>query len=148
LETVSWPEPRAGLVIRYSYLWRREAEAGRDEGVKDRPCAIVVAVKTEADETIVYALPITHAPPRATEQALELPQATKARLGLDGDRSWIMLTEANIFAWPGPDLRFIEGKGPESIAYGMLPPGLTALVRQRFVDLLRERRAGVVKRTE
>jgi hypothetical protein len=148
LETVSWPEPRAGLVIRYSYLWRREAEAGRDEGVKDRPCAIVVAVKTQAAETIVYALPITHAPPRVTEHALELPQATKARLGLDGDRSWIMLTEANIFAWPGPDLRFVEGKGPESIAYGMLPPRLISILRQRFVDLLRERRTGVVKRTE
>jgi hypothetical protein len=145
---MTWPIPRAGLVIRYSYLWRREAEAGRDEGVKDRPCAIVVAVKTEAGETIVYALPITHTPPRAGDDALELPTATKDRLGLDSDRSWIMITEANIFAWPGPDLRFTEGRGPESIAYGMLPPNLTALVRERFVKLLQARRAGLVQRTE
>ncbi len=145
---MTWPTPRAGLVIRYSYLWRREAEAGRDEGVKDRPCAIVVAVKTEAGETIVYALPITHTPPRAVDDALELPKATKDRLGLDSDRSWIMITEANIFAWPGPDLRFIQGGGPESIAYGMLPPKLIALVRERFVKLLQARRAGLVQRTD
>jgi len=145
---VSWPEPRPGLVIRYSYLWRREAEAGRDEGVKDRPCAVLVAVKTEVGETIVYVLPITHTPPRRAGDALELPKPTKDRLGLDSDRSWIMLTEANIFAWPGPDLRFVEGRGPETIAYGMLPPRLVAMVRERFVNLLQARRAGVVKRTE
>ncbi len=54
---MSWPEPRPGLVIRYADLWRSEAEAGREEGVKDRPGAIVVAVKTEPGETVVYALP-------------------------------------------------------------------------------------------
>ena len=145
---MSWPEPRPGLVIRYAYLWRREAEAGRDEGVKDRPCAVVVTIKTEARETMVYALPITHTPPRVADDGLELPQPTKDRLGLDSDRSWIVLTEANIFAWPGPDLRFIEGKGPESIAYGMLPPKLMAVVRERFIKLLQARRAGTVKRTE
>ena len=41
---MSWPEPRPGLVIRFSYLWKPEADAGRVEGVKDRPCAIVLAV--------------------------------------------------------------------------------------------------------
>lgn len=145
---MSWPEPLPGLVIRYSYLWRREAEAGHDEGVKDRPCAIVVAVKTEAGETIVYALPITHTAPRVADDALELPQATRTRLGLDSERSWIVMTEANIFAWPGPDLRFVQGQGPESIAYGMLPPKLMAVVKARFIERVRARRSGMVKRTE
>ncbi len=145
---MTWPEPRPGLVIRYAYLWRSEAEAGREEGVKDRPCAIVVAVKTEPGETVVYALPITHAPPRQGDDALELPQRTKDRLGLDSDRSWIVLTEANIFAWPGPDLRFVEGRGPETSVYGMLPPQFTATIRERFVKLLRVRRLGLIKRTE
>lgn len=31
------PEPTPGLVIGYAYLWEREARAGRDESVKDRP---------------------------------------------------------------------------------------------------------------
>ena len=143
-----WPEPRPGLVIRYAYLWRREAVAGRDEGVKDRPCAIVVAVKSEAGATTVYALPITHTPPHSADEGIELPAATKARLGLDEARSWIVLTEANIFAWPGPDLRFVKGQGLESAAYGMLPPKLMALVRQRFARLLQARRAGTIKRAE
>jgi hypothetical protein len=145
---VTWPEPRPGLVIRYAYLWRREADAGRDAGVKDRPCAIVVAVRTEAGETLVYALPITHTAPPVADDALELPQATKIRLGLDSERSWIVLSEANVFAWPGPDLRFIQGQGPESIAYGMLPPKLMAVVKARFLARVRARRAGMVKRTE
>jgi hypothetical protein len=143
---VSWPEPRAGLVIRYSYLWQSEADAGREEGVKDRPCAIVLAVRTGDLDTLVYALPITHAPPRVPEDGLELPSSTKNRLGLDSDRSWIVLTEANVFTWPGPDLRPVQGNGAESIAYGMLPPKLLAM-RDRFIEVARHRRAGVVKRT-
>ncbi len=41
---MSLPEPELGLVIRYSYLWKSEHDAGRDEGSKDRPCAIVLSV--------------------------------------------------------------------------------------------------------
>ena len=41
---MSWPVPRPGLVIRYSYLWESEAGAGREEGVKDRPCAIILVM--------------------------------------------------------------------------------------------------------
>lgn len=57
---MSWPDPEPGLVIRYAYLWRREAAMGREEGVKDRPCAIVAAVREETDGLRVYVLPITH----------------------------------------------------------------------------------------
>jgi hypothetical protein len=145
---VSWPDPRPGLVIRYSYLWRREAEAGREEGVKDRPCAIIVAIETEAGETTVYALPITHSPPSDPEDAVELPETTKTRLGLDSERSWIVVSEGNSFIWPGPDLRFPPGEGPESAAYGMLPPRLFEVVRRRFLVRVRAKRTGVVKRTE
>ena len=42
---MSWPTPQAGLVIRYSYLWQSEAAAGREEGVKDRPCAVILVVE-------------------------------------------------------------------------------------------------------
>ena len=41
---MSLPEPERGLVIRYSYLWKSEHDEGRDEGIKDRPCAIVLNV--------------------------------------------------------------------------------------------------------
>jgi hypothetical protein len=46
---VSWPVPRPGLVIRYSYLWESEARQGREEGVKDRPCAIVLVILREGE---------------------------------------------------------------------------------------------------
>jgi hypothetical protein len=31
----------------------------------------------------------------------------KARLGLDGAKSWVVIDDANLFHWPGPDLRFL-----------------------------------------
>ena len=52
-----FPEPVPGLVIRYSYLWRREHLEGREEGRKDRPCAIVAAVRNDAGALHVLALP-------------------------------------------------------------------------------------------
>jgi hypothetical protein len=145
---VNWPDPRPGLVIRYSYLGLREAEAGREEGVKDRPCAVVIAIQDAAGRTEIHAAPITHSQPRADQDAIELPAAAKARLGLDAERSWIVVDEANIFGWPGPDLRFLPGKGPESAVYGFLPPAFFALVRERFLVGYRTRKARMVTRTE
>ena len=51
----------------------------------------------------VYAPP----PMDITKRRIELPQQTKTRLGLDDERSWVIVSEANDFAWPGPDLRFL-----------------------------------------
>lgn len=38
------PLPKSGMVINYSYLWHDEKMRGREEGVKNRPCAIVIAL--------------------------------------------------------------------------------------------------------
>jgi hypothetical protein len=122
---------------------RREAQAGREEGVKDRPCAILLAAKTGEDQTTAYVLPVTHSPPQDPTQAVEIPLETKRRLGLDAERSWVVVTEANVFAWPGPDLRPLPGQGPESIAFGMLPPRFFGHVRDRFLAM----RQAVVSRT-
>lgn len=69
--------PRPGEVIRYTYLWEREARDGRIEGVKNRPCAVVLGVVREDAETHVVVAPITHAPPDATDEAIEIPPTTK-----------------------------------------------------------------------
>jgi hypothetical protein len=145
---VSWPTPRPGLVVRYAYLWRREAEAGREEGSKDRPCAIILAVDTDDGEKLVYVLPITHSPPEDPDDAVELPLAAKQRLGLDNEPSWVIVSEGNSFLWPGPDLRPAPGRGAESVAYGFLPAAIFNLVRQRFLARVRARRAGLVGRSE
>ncbi len=145
---MSWPTPEPGLVIRYAYLWRREALAGKDEGAKDRPCAVVLAHQDAEGETRVYVLPVTHSAAAADSDAVEIPIPVKRRLGLDEDRSWIIVSEANAFTWPGPDLRLVPGKGPESAAYGFLPPALFTVVRDRFLERARRRQAGLVGRTE
>jgi hypothetical protein len=77
-----------------------------------------------------------------------LPIETKRRLGLDAERSWIVLSEGNEFLWPGPDVRPVPGADPASIAYGFLPPRLFDLVLRRFLALARERKARRVPRTE
>jgi hypothetical protein len=56
---VNFPEPYAGLVLRYSYLWKREHEQGREEAVKDRPSAVVLVVTDEDGEKEVLVVPIT-----------------------------------------------------------------------------------------
>jgi hypothetical protein len=145
---VSFPEPHAGLVIRYSYLWKREQEEGREEGMKDRPCAVVLVVTDEDGEQEVLVLPITHTSPPNPDDAVEIPPATKKRLGLDADRSWIVITEANEFVWPGPDLRPISGRDASTIAYGPLPPRLFAQVRDKFLERDRREKSAHVKRTE
>ena len=43
------PNPEPGLVISYAYLWHREHQAGREEGQKDRPTVIVLAIEREGD---------------------------------------------------------------------------------------------------
>ncbi|MGE3477663.1 MAG: hypothetical protein AB7H70_17820 [Rhodospirillaceae bacterium] len=49
---MSFPAPVPGLVIRYSYLWRDEFLKGREEGVKDRPCALVLVTYAEDGDEI------------------------------------------------------------------------------------------------
>ena len=145
---MSFPEPYAGLVIRYSYLWKREFEAGREEATKDRPCAIVMTVIDEDGDKEVLVLPVTHSPPDDPADAIEIPAATQSRLGLDGERSWIMITEANEFVWPGPDLRTVPERDESTIAYGPLPPRFFAHVRDKFLERDQREKSGRVKRTE
>lgn len=113
------PQPEAGMVISYSYLWAREARSGRDEGVKDRPCAIILATQNGESGTRVQILPVTHSPPSKDERAVEIPAVVKRHLKLDQERSWIFIDEYNQFLWPGYDLRPAGSSG--SPVYGFLP---------------------------
>lgn len=142
------PEPIPGLIIRYSYLWHREHLEGRDEGQKDRPCAIVAALRTDENgDTRVLVLPITHSPPDHLSLAVEIPHRVKERLQLDDARSWVVVSEWNEFIWPGPDLRRVPGASDSSIAYGMIPPGLFSIIRERFLSVIKAHDANPVRRT-
>ena len=136
------------LGIRYSYLWESEAREGREEGIKDRPCAIVLVILREGKHPIVRVLPITHTPPKDPADALEIPLVTKKRLGLDEEPSWVVLTEANDFIWPGPDLRPAISGDLSSVAFGFLPPRFMTVLRERLVQRYRDRRLKVTTRTD
>ena len=141
------PKPVPGLVIRYSFLWSHEAEAGSEDGSKDRPCAVLLATTIKDGEQIVTVLPVTHTPPADERLAVEIPAGTKTRLGLDDARSWIVLSEANRFQWPGPDLRPVPGDKDANVAYGLLPAGLYDLIRTKWLAAFDARRVGQVDRT-
>ena len=65
------PEPCPGLVLSYAYLWHREHRSGRDEGIKDSPCVVVLAVRRpDGINTMVRVAPTTHSPPDDPATAL------------------------------------------------------------------------------
>ncbi len=102
---MSLPRPVPGLVISYSCLWAREHKQRAEEGQKNRPSAIVAARQVIEGCCVVTVAPITHTPPPNPADAIAMPAALKAHLGLDDAPSWIVVTETNDFLWPGPDLR-------------------------------------------
>ena len=139
------PDPFPGLVLHYSYLWHEEHRRGQEEGTKNRPCVVVLAVASEDGDTVVTVAPITHIPPRAAGEAVEIPAATKNRLGLDEGRSWIVVTEINRFVWPGVDLLPVPGRG--GYDYGVLPPGLFRQVRDGITSWVRSRKLRTTPRS-
>ena len=144
--TLPFPEP--GLVVGYAYLWRSEFDRGLEEGTKDRPCVLVLTTKDEEGELFVTVVPVTHTPPERPDEAVEIPLPTKQRLGLDDARSWIIVSEVNRFAWPGPDLRPVSRGASERFDYGLLPPSLFRQVRERLAACAQRQRLKAVPRTE
>ena len=141
-------EPKVGWLLSYSYLWADEHRRGAEEGSKNRPCALVAATRRDGDRIVAIVVPVTHSPPGDLETAIEIPAGTKARLGLDAQRSWIVCNEANVFAWPGPDLRAAGSQTPPSIWYGPLPPRLATAAREKLLDFAKTGRLRRVPRTE
>jgi hypothetical protein len=142
-------EPRVGYVLRYAYLWHDEFARAQEEGTKDRPCVLIVATsRPDLEGRIsVRVLPVTHSEPRDSRAAVEIPALTKRRLGLDSQRAWVVLSEGNTFIWPGPDVRPVPGRHPETIYYGPLPPKLFRAIVTRLIALARARRYRDVPRT-
>ena len=139
------PTPEPGLVISCAYLWHREQAGKRTEGAKDRPCVIVLKVERQDDLVIVTVSPITHRQPSAGAAALELLAAVKRHLGLDSEKSWIVLDEINQFVLPGFDLRPIRGRNGR-IDYGLLPPKLFARLVAGIRDVWRKSKGKSVSR--
>jgi len=143
---MSFPIPKPGLVIRYSFLWSDAEARGATEGAKDRPCAIVVAVRRDPNGEIdTVVAPVTHRPPKDSTASIEIPAATCKSLGLDKGRHWLRLDELNRFAWPGFDLRPIPAK-PGRYDYGMLPAGLFRRLRDGILERQKARAGRIISR--
>lgn len=138
------PQPEPGMVLRYDYLWSREALQGRQQG-KDRPTCLVAASGSENSPRLVVLLPITHTPPSASTIAVEIPAAVKKAVGLDDEPSWVIVSEYNVDTWPNAGLSQIPGKSGAYV-YGFMPPKLFRSVKQLFIELIREKRSKAVKR--
>ena len=87
---------RSGAVIRFPYLWAREAAQGETGGRKFRPVAVGVRIPKLKDEDLLVLFPITSQEPAKSRFAAEIPDTEKRRAGLDGTiRLWIVLDEYN-----------------------------------------------------
>ena len=72
-------ELRTGCVIRFPYLWVREAERGETEGRKHRPVAVGVRIARPKGEDVLVLFPITSQPPSSDRFAVEIPEMEKRR---------------------------------------------------------------------
>lgn len=140
------PELTVGLIVRYEYLWERRARHS-DTAVKDHPACVVMNYRVEdRPEDFVIYLPISHTPPRDEEEGIELPDAVKARAGLDRGRQWVLISECNIDTW-AQDVRQIPGQQGR-FHYGHLPPGFFGKIRDAFVRRYAAKKVGVVRRSD
>jgi hypothetical protein len=80
---VSLDELRSGCVIRFPYLWFREAGRGETEGRKPRPVAVGVRIARPKSNDLLVLFPITSQPPSSDRFATEIPEMEKRRAGLD-----------------------------------------------------------------
>lgn len=142
----AWPIPQPGDVLSYSYLWSHEAEAGHEEGLKDRPVAVVVTAETKDGRVRLHVVPITHSQPLPTQRAIELPKTVKRELGLDDEPSWIILSEMNRFTWPGPDIRIVSGRTDPY--HGAIPDSLFLKLRDAILARGGAVHMRTIKRTE
>lgn len=92
---MSYDDIQTACVIRYPYLWVREAQRGETEGRKERPVAVGVRMpRPDGDLLLLFA--ITTKEPEPARSACEIPLIEKRRAGLDPDlRLWIILDEYN-----------------------------------------------------
>ncbi len=142
------PDATPGLVFRYEYVWKRQALAGQSVGEKERPACVVLTVSGSAGDKRVLIVPITTQAPGEDVPAMEIKPAVKRHLGLDADRpSWIILSEANIDAWPSPDMRPIPGK-PGCFEYGLLPLKMVNALREAIQPALAAKQLACVDRDE
>lgn len=90
--TKTVPMFERGQIVRFFYLWKRQAYAGEETGRKARPACIVV--KTLDNPGAVFLFPITSQEPDADRLHLAFGEMECRRAGL-AYPCWIILDEYN-----------------------------------------------------
>jgi hypothetical protein len=141
---VNYPDPVPGLVIRFDYLWDSDHQRGLSTSGKERPCAIVLSVKT-SNRTLV--VPISHSYPEVGEEkySLEIPAEISAAIGLDQERNWVRVSEVNEFEWPSASVR-PRPDDPTRMDYGMIPEAFFNEIRKHLAKAVSEHRLARAKR--
>jgi hypothetical protein len=83
---------KPGDIVKFFYLWARQAEAGEESGRKARPACVVV--KTEATPGAMFLIPITSKEPGSERASLAISEIECRRGGLSFP-SWAILDEYN-----------------------------------------------------
>lgn len=93
---MSFEDIQSGCVIRFPYLWSRQAAKGETEGRKQRPTAVGFRLARSNGEDLLVLFPITSKSPQRERFAVEIPETEKHRAGLDGAlRLWIIMDDYN-----------------------------------------------------
>ncbi len=83
---------KAGDILRYYYLWARQADHGEESGRKARPVCLIV--KTKANPPSLFLFPLTSQKPALEQLHLGISEIECRRAGLDHP-SWLILDEYN-----------------------------------------------------
>jgi hypothetical protein len=83
---------KPGNLLRYYYLWARQAEAGEESGRKARPVCVVV--RTPTTPAALFLFPLTSQQPDPTRTYIAISEIECRRGGLDFP-SWLILDEYN-----------------------------------------------------
>jgi hypothetical protein len=133
------PKPEPGLVFRYDFLWRRDADVGRDTS-RERPACIAISTESDMVSRRVVILPITHSRPSKDAAGVEIPATVRRALGLDDAPCWVIVSEYNIDNWPNAGIAKLPGRRT-AYSYGYLPPRLFDTIREAFLQRFDMRRA-------
>jgi hypothetical protein len=83
---------KPGDLLRYYYLWARQADIGEESGRKARPVCIVV--RTPVEPAALFLFPLTTQMPDRSRPHIAVSEIECRRGGLDFP-SWLILDEYN-----------------------------------------------------
>lgn len=82
----------SGEIVRYGYLWAREADSGEESGRKSRP--VCVAVRTSSKPAALFLFPITRQKPDSARFHFAISEIECRRGGLSFP-SYLIIDEYN-----------------------------------------------------